>query len=90
MSLQVLSDLGLVAPTAEMAGRLAVREEHPVYMYYFNSALSYHSVELNYVFGLPFVPGSVDEMGAITQFNDSDKEISSFMIKLWTNFATYG
>ena len=90
--LQVLSDIGLVAPTAQMATLLSAQENMKVYIYYLENYISYHSVELNYVFGVPWIGGDVDELG---MFNDmekvpQDKTKSLQFMKMWTNFAKTG
>lgn len=88
--MQVLSDLGLVAPTSHMASMLARKAGMPVFLYHMDNDISYHSVELNYVFGVPIVGGDVDEMGIINDFNDTDRTISHMFMRLWTDFAKHG
>ena len=88
----MLTDLGLVAPTSEMAGLLSHRKQQQVYVYYFNHQISYHSVELNFVFGTPFIQGSVDEfeqLNIVKNFTAKDKWRSNMFMKLWVNFAKY-
>ena len=86
---QVLTDLGLVAPTSSMAETLS-KSNPDVYTYYLDHHTSYHSVELNYVFGVPFIGGSVDEFGILKNFTDVDKTKSTKFMRMWTNFAKYG
>ena len=91
-TIKVLSDIGLVAPTAEMASYLAEKEGMPVYIYYLQNYISYHSVELNYVLGVPWIGGELDELG---MFNDmarvpEDKVRSVEFMRIWSNFAKYG
>ena len=90
LSLQVLTDLGLVAPTSFMAEKLSRKRNSQVYTYYLDHHTSYHSVELNYVFGVPYIGGSVDEIEILRNFTDVDKRKSSMFMKMWSNFAKFG
>lgn len=66
----------------------------PTYFYVFdyhsqNDSLptwtgAYHGVDLKYIFGCPFVPGSAELQ------EELDKVISDVMMKLWVNFAHTG
>ncbi len=85
-----MSDLGLLAPTDKMAQELSKRPGMHVYKYHVDNEISYHSVELNYVFGVPWAGGDVDEMGIIKIYNETDKDISVMFMKLWTDFAKHG
>ena len=82
----------MVAPTVDLAMLLANHSDMRVYQYHFTTQDSYHSVELNYVFGSPFSGLYADEMGADKgkNFTEKDREHSRFMMILWTNFAKYG
>ncbi len=81
----------MVAPTADLAELLAAY--HPdVYQYHFIVPNSFHSVELNYVFGSPFSGRLADEMNydqTLDMFNDTDRAYSALVMRLWTNFAKY-
>ena len=60
--LQVLSDMHMIAPTDDMANLIAVHSSD-IYEYHFSTpGNSFHSVELNYVFGAPFSGQFADEM----------------------------
>jgi len=90
---QVLSDMHMIAPTDEMADLIA--EHNPdIYEYHFSTpGDSFHSVELNYVFGAPFSGLFADEMtinGSVDQFNHAQRQLCRDVIRLWTNFAKYG
>ena len=50
---------------------------------------SYHTMELNYVFGSPFTGLSVDS-GHGDYYDDLDRQLSKRMMIWWTNFAKYG
>ena len=89
-SFQVLTDLGLVAPTSAMAAKLAALGNTQVYTYYFDHHITYHSVELNYIFGIPYIGGSVDEFGILQKFDEVDKDKSSLFMKMWSDFAKTG
>ena len=89
---QLLSDMHMVAPTVDLAMLLANHSDMRVYQYHFTTQDSYHSVELNYIFGAPFSGLYADEMGAgeAKNFTEKDKDHSRFMMTLWTDFAKYG
>ena len=81
----------MVAPTVDLAMILANHSDMRVYQYHFTTQDSYHSVELNYVFGAPFSGLFTDEMSAEGKnFTKKDKDHSRFMMLLWTDFARYG
>jgi hypothetical protein len=81
----------MVAPTVQFA-TLTSQHQREVYQYMFSSDYSYHSVELNYVFGAPFSGKFADEMttSGLKNFSDSEKRHSILMMTLWTNVAKYG
>jgi len=91
--LQVLSDMHMIAPTDEMADLIAAHSSD-IYEYHFSTpGSSYHSVELNYVFGAPFSGRFADEMtvnGSVDQFSDRQRQLCRHVIRLWTNFARHG
>lgn len=90
---QVLSDLGLLAPTIQMASDIASAPGTDTYVYYLDLEESYHSVELNYVFGLPFIGGVIDEYNKEFSPETSSsvvKRLSLTIMKMWTSFAKYG
>jgi len=80
----------MIAPTDEMAGLIAGHSSD-IYEYHFSTpGDSYHSVELNYVFGAPFSGQFADEMtvnGSADQFTDDQRRLCRDVMKLWTNFA---
>lgn len=87
----VLSDMHMVAPTLDMCDVLS--KHVPVYQYHFSLDDSYHSVDLNYVFGAPFSGQFADELtvnGTVDMFNSSQRNLSLQIMKLWTNFARHG
>ena len=45
---------------------------------------AYHGVDLKYLFGCPFVPGSSELQ------EELDKVISDLLTRLWINFASNG
>jgi len=83
----------MIAPTDDMANLIAVHSSD-IYEYHFSTpGNSFHSVELNYVFGAPFSGQFADEMtvnGSVEQFSDKEKQLCLDVIRLWTNFAKYG
>ena len=81
----------MVAPTVELA-TLVSKHQQDVYQYLFTTDYSYHSVELNYVFGAPFSGKYADEMTAngIKNFSNTEKRHSILMMTLWSNVAKYG
>ena len=81
----------MVAPTAEMADKLAAKSGQKVYLYYVDNYISFHSVELNHVFGVPWIGGNVDELGIWKDMTSVfDKKRSVTFMQLWTNFAKFG
>lgn len=90
----LLSDMHMVAPTAEMC-RLLSSHGVPTYQYHFTAPYSYHSVELNYVFGAPFSGIYADEMNPVLlfgwqNFTMTDQFYSRLVMKIWTNLAKFG
>ena len=83
----------MIAPTDDMANLIAVHSSD-IYEYHFSTpGNSFHSVELNYVFGAPFSGQFADEMtvnGSVEQFNEDQRQLCKDVIKLWTNFARNG
>ena len=83
----------MIAPTDDMANLIAVHSSD-IYEYHFSTpGNSFHSVELNYVFGAPFSGQFADEMtvnGSVEQFNQDQRQLCKDVIKLWTNFARNG
>lgn len=73
-----------------MAVKLAKRDSSKVFTYYLDHHISYHSVELNYIFGVPYIGGCVDEIGILREFTDEDKKKSALFMEIWSNFAKYG
>ncbi|CAD5112717.1 DgyrCDS1935 [Dimorphilus gyrociliatus] len=86
----VISDLGLTAPTSAMAKELSKKRENRVFLYYVDRVgKSFHSVELNYVFGTPFTDQIVDERDERLNSTDYDIAFSNRFLKLWTDFARF-
>ena len=82
----------MVAPTVDLA-MLASKHHPDVYQYHFNTHDSYHSNELNFVFGAPFSGEFADEMNTENSnktFTEREKNLSVTVMRLWTNFAKYG
>lgn len=88
----LLSDLNMVAPAAEMASLMA-RHYREVYQYYFSSEHSYHSEDLNFVFGAPLSGIMADEMkmglNASGHYDEKARDLSRHVMTMWTNFAKY-
>ena len=83
----------MFAPTVEMADIVAQHSTN-IYQYHFSTpGHSYHSIELNYVFGAPYSGLFADEMtvnGSIDKFSVAEKQLSLDVMKLWTSFARTG
>ena len=82
----------MVAPTVDMA-ELVSRHSNEIYQYHFSTHNTYHSVELNYIFGAPFSGHFADEMtinGSVNDFDSNQRRQSERIMKLWSNFAKYG
>ena len=82
----------MVAPTADMSDLIS-RHSHKLYQYHISVDNSYHSIELNYVFGAPFSGRFADEMiieGNTSMFNEAERYFSIKVMTLWTNFAKTG
>ena len=95
----MVSDLTIVAPTVSLA-LLYHGRGVPVYAYTMSLPPaaqaagrswwgSYHSMELNYVFGSPFVGFNTDS-GEEQTFSDSDRNASLLIMAMWSNFAKFG
>ena len=63
-----------------------------VYVYYVDGVESFHSIELNYVLGAPFLGRRFDARYSAksVNFTNTDKRLSEMFIQLWTNFAKWG
>jgi len=83
----------MIAPTDEMADLIAAHSSD-IYEYHFSTpGNSFHSVELNYVFGAPFSGQFADEMtvnGSLEEFSEDQRQLCREVIRLWTNFAKNG
>ena len=82
----------MIAPIVDMA-ELISRHQKEVYQYFFSVDPSFHSVELNYVFGAPFSGHFADEMtlnGSIESFDEEDRTLSRRVMRIWTHFAKHG
>ena len=80
----------MVAPTVDIADLVSDHNDQ-VFQYHFTMQQSFHSVELNYVFGAPFSGQCADEMSVERpcNFTHKDKQHSVRIMTLWTNFAKY-
>lgn len=88
---EVLSDFHMVAPTIQLADVLS-RHQEQVYYYYFRHPLSYHSIELSYLFGTPFGADPGDESGKVSYATstDGDRKLSLYFMKQWRAIARDG
>jgi carboxylesterase type B len=94
-----MSDLSMVTPTVELADNFADRQV-PVYVYQFSHVSSsmeesflgsYHSSELNYLFGATFTGIDVDSYNeVIHNYTDTDRDVSIRMMTQWSNFVKFG
>ena len=83
----------MVAPVSQMVQWLTLRGDRQVYFYIFDNGTVYHSIDLNYVFGVPFTMRDVDEFGFCDgrcNYSQQDKDFSKFMMKMWVSFARDG
>jgi len=82
----------MIAPITEMADMISAFEED-IYQYHFSVPSSFHSVELNYVYGAPFSGHFADEMtmnGTVELFDEQDRQLSLRMMDMWIHFAKHG
>ena len=90
--LQLLSDLNMVAPASDMASMVA-QHYRQVYQYQFASERSYHSEDLNFVFGAPISGIMSDEMkmghNSRGHYDENARDLSRHVMIMWTNFAKY-
>ena len=95
----MMSDLAMVIPTLELAESYSERRI-PVYLYLFSHSSvsvedaylgSYHSSELNYLFGSTYTGVDVDGFSeAIHNYTEADYLISVKMMTWWSNFVKHG
>ena len=92
-----MSDMSFVAPAVDQAD-FYFYNHIPVYMYKFChfSELadplwwrSYHTLELEFIFGSPFLDFMIDG-GYPHNYTDEDRRISKKMMRLWSNFIKHG
>lgn len=79
----------MVAPTVDMADQIA-HHGGSIFQYHINSGESYHSVELNFLFGAPFSGKYADEMKVDenqSNFSAQEADFSEKIMTMWTNFA---
>ncbi|KAI0229079.1 hypothetical protein LSAT2_020501 [Lamellibrachia satsuma] len=97
--IDMVSDLTIVAPTISLASLYHDRGV-PVYAYAMSLPVtppfagrawwgSYHTMELNYVFGSPFVGFNTDD-GTEQSFSDVDRKASIMVMAMWSNFGKHG
>ena len=81
----------MVAPTIQLADVLS-RHQEQVYYYYFRHPLSYHSIELSYLFGTPFGADPGDESGKVSYATstDGDRKMSLYLMLQWRAIARDG
>ena len=69
---------------------------HPhvdVFFYLFDNETSYHSVDLNYIFGVPFIQTDVDEHVFCEKgcyYSPEGRNMSEMMMQILTQFAKDG
>ena len=95
---QLNSDVVFVAPAILEAQALA-KGDSPPYFYVFDhrptfsifpGTGAFHGADVLYVFGAPYKPlGGFYDMVA-PAYTEMEKGLSSYVMKLWTNFAKYG
>lgn len=88
----------MVAPTVELA-KLYTQHSIPVYLYIFDHMSeenqqpayqkSFHTLEMNYVFGSPFMGLQVSP-GTPQNFTDQDRLFSKKVMQLWSDFIRNG
>ena len=82
----------MVAPADEMAS-LVAGNYREIYKYHFASAHSYHSEDLNFVFGAPLSGIMADEMkmghNSNEHYDEKARDLSRRVMTMWTNFAKY-
>ena len=92
-----MSDLSFVVPAVEQAD-MYYSSHIPVYMYEFShSSLlanppwqgSYHTLELEFVFGTPFLNFTTDG-GYAWLYTNEDRKVSKKVMKIWSNFIKHG
>lgn len=73
-----------------MAKELSRKSKNTVFLYHVDRlGKSFHSVELNYVFGTPFTGQIVDESDERLNSSDYDIAFSNRFLDLWTDFARF-
>ncbi|CAH8455965.1 unnamed protein product [Heterobilharzia americana] len=90
-------DLDFACPTLNFADQVARLPGAKVFLYHFNKRTQslplpnwtgvMHGYEIEYVFGMPNDPEFSKQFYA---FTDEEKQISSSIMKMWTNFAKTG
>ena len=83
----MFGDRDMVAPSMMMANLMTSHGSSAVYLYVFDNDTVYHSADLNYVFGVPFVKQDMDETKFCCHFRPEDEDLSRFMMRLWATFA---
>ena len=95
--LQFFTDLSMLVPSIQLS-RHVWAAGRPVYHYTFahhsRSTMpawfgSYHEVELNYIFGAPFLGLNVDGAAELN-YTEEDRQVSAAIMVLWSNFAKTG
>ena len=92
-----MGDLSMYAPGLELVDLLE-KHDVPVYVYEFKHESvhtpvewwgTYHSLELDYVFGSPFSGYNI-AIDDWANHTDTDKRVSRVVMNYWTQFAKSG
>lgn len=95
--LQLISDVDMIVPTVYLAALISRNPRTRVYEYHYTMANSYHSVDLNYVFGAPFTGWYADDVNTNianlserTTFTEGDRALSVKVMRMLTHIAITG
>lgn len=94
--LQLLTDIHMITPTVHLATIVARCPTARIYEYHFHMDDSYHSAELNYVFGAPFSGIYADEINPDAEhtnkkvFTDAERDFSVRIMQMWVHIAATG
>ena len=87
----MLSDYNMLIPTLQLADILSAHYSE-VYMYFFSVPMSYHTIELSFLFGTPFGADSADERLLVkydpqAPVDSPLKKLSKTFMRTWASFA---